>query len=45
MSLAKGFAVRAAGVETEAVFAAEEVFKGEFIVLEGGGGEDGFWGC
>lgn len=43
--LAKGFAVWAVRVETEAVFAAEEVCKGEVVALEGEGegGGSGFW--
>lgn len=40
---AEGFAVWAVGVESEAVFASEEVCEGEVVALEGEGGGRGFW--
>ena len=44
MSFAEGFAVRAVGIETEAVFAAQEVCEGEVVALEGGRRGRGFGG-
>ena len=35
VAFAEGFAVRSVGVETEAVFAAQEVCEGEAVALEG----------